>query len=332
MLKAAVIGLGVIGKVHISAIESLENAKLVAACDIDPDRNVNLPHGVAFYTDYGEMLRREKPDVAHICLPHFLHYPAAKKFAEAGINVFTEKPLALNAAEGEEYCKLENQYGVKICLCFQNRLNSTTEALHKILQSGEYGKVTGIRGSVAWYRSKHYYEEGPWRGIMAQSGGGVMTNQAIHTLDLIQYFAGSPATRVKGSIGQVLDYGVEVEDTATGRISFANGATGFFTASIGNFADENVEINVFCEKGAFAIRDNKLFCIDGDKEEALASNSSDYAGKAVYGNSHVKLIDTFYKVLENGSGWYIHPEEGLPSLRIIDAIRESSRTGKTVNF
>jgi len=332
MINSLVIGLGNISRVHISALTSLKNAKLAAVCDTDPSKKEKAPQGVDFYTNAGEILVKEKIGAAHICLPHFLHYPMAKKAAEAGINVFAEKPLAMNAKEGEEYCKLEKQFGVKICLCLQNRLNSTTETLYSLLRSGEYGKVTGVRGSVAWFRSKEYFEAGPWRGIMAESGGGCMINQSIHTMDLMQYFAGSAIKSVKGNIGQVLDYGIEVEDTATGHIIFENGARGLFTASIANFRDEQTEISVQTEKADFIIRDKKLLKMTGGKEEIIAADSAEFAGKQVYGSSHVRLIEKFYNALETGGSDYIHPEEGMPSLRMIDAIRESSKTGKTVYF
>jgi predicted dehydrogenase len=332
MLRAALIGLGVIGRVHIAAIESLQNAGLVAVCDTDPEKKPAAPAGAAFYTDYGEMLERERPDVAHICLPHFLHYPAAKKAAEAGCHVFAEKPLAMNAEEAAEYLKLEDRFGVKICLCLQNRLNPTVETLYRLLRGGEYGALTGIRGSVAWYRSKEYYEAGPWRGIMAQAGGGCMINQAIHTIDLMQYLAGSPVAAVRGSTAQILDYGLEVEDTAAGRFVFENGAAGFFSASVANYTDEDIELSLRCEGGAFLLRDKKLFRLKGSEHELVAADDAEFSGKAVYGNSHAKLIGAFYRAVEAGGGWYIHPAEGLPSLKIIDAIRESARTGKTVRI
>jgi predicted dehydrogenase len=167
---------------------------------------------------------------------------------------------------------------------------------------------------------------------MAESGGGCMINQAIHTIDLMQHFVGSPVTSVKGTVGQILDYGIEVEDTATGRITFKNGALGLFTASVANYTDENIEISVRCEKADFLLRDNKLFKIKDGAEELLAADSGEYAGKKVYGSSHVRLIERFYEAVEKGSDDYIHPEEGLPSLGIIDAIRESGKTGKTVWF
>jgi predicted dehydrogenase len=332
MIRAAIIGVGVIGRVHIAAIESLQNAGLVAACDTDPSKKSAVPAGAVFYASYEEMLDRERPDVVHICLPHFLHYPAAKRAAEAGCNIFAEKPLALNGEEALEFLKLEDQYAVKICLCLQNRLNPTTETLCRLLRGGEFGALTGIRGSVAWYRSREYYEAGPWRGIMAQAGGGCMINQAIHTIDLMQYAAGSPVAAVRGSTARILDYGLEVEDTAVGHFVFENGAVGLFTASVANYTDENVEISLRCEGGDFLLRDKKLFRLRGKEQELLAADDAEFSGKAVYGNSHVKLIDTFYRAVEAGGGWYIHPGEGLPSLRIIDAIRESAGTGKTVRL
>jgi len=159
-----------------------------------------------------------------------------------------------------------------------------------------------------------------------------MINQAIHTLDLIQLLAGAPLTSVKGVTGQALDYGIEVEDTAVGRFTFANGVTALFTGTVANYEDESVEISLRCDKAAFLLRDRTLYRLRGDDAEVVAADSGAFAGKQVYGNSHVALIEAFYQAVEAGEGWYIHPEEGLPSLRMIDGIRESSRTGQTVFF
>ena len=227
MLKAAIIGLGDISQVHMAAIAALrEKAVFAAGCDTDESRKAGLPPGTAFFTDYKEMIKQEKPDVVHICLPHYLHYPVARDAAELGCNVFAEKPLALNYRDGLEYAKLEEANHVKICICLQNRRNETSEKLLEILQSGEAGPITGIHGAVAWKRAKAYYDAKPGRGVMARAGGGCMINQALHTMDLMYYFAGSPIKSVRGSISQILDYGIEVEDTAAARIEFENNAIG----------------------------------------------------------------------------------------------------------
>jgi predicted dehydrogenase len=330
MLKTAIIGLGDISSVHLAAIASMTGVRLIAGCDIDEGRRTALPANTAFYTDYRELLKKEKPDVVHICLPHYLHYSVARATAEAGCNIFAEKPLALTYTEGLEYAKLEQQYGVKICICLQNRLNPTSERLMELLASGEYGAVTGVRGVVAWKRTKAYYDAKPWRGNMAQAGGGNMINQALHTLDLMQYFVQSGIMRVKGCITQLTDYGIEVEDTAVAFISFENGATGLFTGSNANSADVPAEIEVTCEKAIFTIRYQTLVQQVNGVETALAQDINPSVGKTVYGNCHEKLIARFYSILEGGDGAYIHPHDAIPVTRLIDTIRESSETGKPV--
>jgi predicted dehydrogenase len=327
MKKAAIVGLGDIAPCHVGAMTGNENIQLVAACDIDPARRAIAP-GVPFYTDLEEMLRKARPDCVHICLPHHLHYPAAQTVAAAGCNIFAEKPLALNAAQGLEFVKLEEDYGIRACICFQNRRNPTTEALLAELRGGACGKVVGVYGNVAWRRTRAYYTARPWRGEFAQSGGGCMINQAIHTIDLIQYLAGAPVVSVRGTTARLLDYGLDVEDTAAAVLEFQNGAKGFFTASVANYEDQGVTLTVQCEGAAFRMANGMLY--REGVAAPLAQDDAPAVGKRVYGNSHGKLIAEFYEVLETGAGAYITPRDALASLRIIDAVRESSRKGQGV--
>jgi predicted dehydrogenase len=332
MKRAVVIGLGVIAANHLKAIEENPDIKLAAVCDIDPERTRAAP-GTPFYRDYKEMIKKEKPDCVHMCLPHHLHYPVSRDVAAMGANIFAEKPLALNAAEGLEYTKLEARYGVHIGICFQNRWNATTEVLFKELTSGKYGKVTGVRGDVAWYRSKEYYEASPWRAKMDTAGGGVMINQSIHTMDLLQYFAGAPVVSIRGSIASLLDYpGLEVEDTVSALIKFQGGALGYFTATIANYTNHPVMIYVQCESAEFRIDSGRLYRINSGEPVLLAEDAAPSTGKAYYGSSHSKIIAEFYRVLETGMGTYVTPQEALVSMRMIDAVRESSRSGKNVVF
>ncbi|MFV0414359.1 MAG: Gfo/Idh/MocA family protein [Oscillospiraceae bacterium] len=109
MLRVAIIGLGNIARVHLEGIACFEGAVLVAGCDTNPAQKSLLPKEAAFYTNFEEMLAREKPDVVHICLPHFLHYPAARAAAVEGCHIFTEKPLALNSRLAAACAGLEEQ-------------------------------------------------------------------------------------------------------------------------------------------------------------------------------------------------------------------------------
>lgn len=98
-----------------------------------------------------------------------------------GCNVFCEKPVALTTKEAEEYVKLEAEHPeLHIGICLQNRLNESVEMLKELIDSGKYGKVTGTRGIVPWYRAKEYYDIKPWRGKWETAGGGCMINQSVH--------------------------------------------------------------------------------------------------------------------------------------------------------
>ncbi|MGJ9460359.1 Gfo/Idh/MocA family protein [Oceanobacillus sp. CF4.6] len=324
MLKIAVIGLGDISKIHLPIIQDNPNVELVAVCDIDETLKTTVSDAV-FYTDYHEMLEKETLDCIHICLPHYLHYLAAKACVEKGVHVFLEKPLARSAEEGMSLVDLEEKYkDIKLCVSFQNRLNETFETLQEIVESGEYGKVTGLKGLVTWFRPKSYYDVKPWRGNMKQAGGGVMINQAIHTLDQMQLIGGEINT-IRGSIDNLFDYGYEVEDTATANIQFKNGATGLFFATVTNATNSSVEFQVILEHGKLTIKDSILTKTnDKGEKERVIEDAKLPGAKFYYGASHSKLINYFYTCIENDSQEYIHAKDAQKSMEIISAIRRSS--------
>jgi len=332
MMKAAIIGFGTISIVHIDAIASNPGMELVAICDINEELAAKVPEGVMFYTDYRKMVEEVKPDVVHNLLPHYLHYPVTKELVEMGCNVFCEKPIALNTKEAEQFCELERAHPeVKIGVCLQNRMNETTEELKKIIESGEYGKIVGIRGFVPWRRGKEYYDAQPWRGKWKYAGGGSMINQSLHTLDLL-YFLGGDIQRLHAVVGQTNEYPeVEVEGDIIARLEFANGADGLFFATNNNWTNESVQIRVAMERGIFHIEDNTLWKIEADSSRTLICKAPKLEGiKFYYGASHTRLIARFYNAVKNNTDDYIHISEGAMIVRLMDSIFRSSNTGRLV--
>ncbi len=331
MKKAAIIGMGVISSIHLAAIESNPNITLAAVCDTDESRRSAAPEGIPFYTDYKTMILETKPDVVHICLPHYLHVPVAEEAARMGVHVCCEKPMALNAAEGAEFAEFEAAHpDIHIGICLQNRFNESVEMLKALIEGGEFGAVTGIRGTVPWYREKEYYEVQPWRGKWDTAGGGCMINQAVHTLDLM-YHLGGEIKQLKASVAQLLDYGIEVEDTVAAALTFANGARGMFLATIANYTNESVQLSVRLEKASFLIMDNTLFRLQEDGTKTVLCEDAKLPGtKFYYGASHSKLINLFYEALETNSQNYLHVHEALMSIRLIDAIQKSGKSGEIV--
>lgn len=331
MMKAAIIGFGTISAVHIDAIASNPGMELAAICDVNEALAAKVPAGVAFYTDYKQMVREVKPDVVHICLPHYLHYPVTKELVEMGCNVFCEKPIALNSQEAELFCALEKAHPeVKIGVCLQNRMNETTEELKKIIDSGEYGAVVGARGFVPWQRTKGYYDAQPWRGTWKYAGGGSMINQSLHTLDLLYYLCGD-VKKLHAVVGQTNEYGIEVEGDVIARLEFANGANGLFFATNNNWTNESVQIRVAMEKGVFHIEDSTLYKVNPDASREVITKAPVLEGiKFYYGASHARLIARFYKAVAENTDDYIHISEGAMVVRLMDSIFRSANTGALV--
>lgn len=332
VLKIGIIGLGDISKIHLAAIEQNEKAELAAVCDID-DTLKNSEKDIPFYTDYLLMLEEEQLDCVHICLPHHLHYPVTKAAVEKGVHVILEKPLAHNMEDSKAIVQLEkNHPEVKICVSLQNRLNETVEELASIVASGKYGEITGLKGIVTWHRPKSYYDTKPWRGYMETAGGGVMINQSIHTLDLLQYVGGDIES-IRGSIDRLLDYGYDVEDTATAHITYRNGATGLFFATVSNAHNSSIEFQVILEKAKLTIKDSILTIANGNgKKIKLVEDRKLPGSKFYYGASHSKLIDQFYHQLEINGDEYIHARDAQISMEMIHLIRESSEVKQTLEM
>lgn len=332
MLKVGVIGLGDISHIHVPVIQENSKVELVAVCDIEIAHQDAIPN-VNFYTDYEEMLKKEQLDCVHLCLPHHLHYVVTKACVEHGVHVLLEKPLARSAEEGMLITELEEKYpDVKICISFQNRFNETFEKLLEIVQSEKYGKVSGIKGLVTWHRPKEYYDAKPWRGTMQLAGGGVMINQAIHTLDQMQLVGGEIET-IRGSIDNLVDYGYEVEDTATAHIQFTNGAKGLFFATVTNATNSSVEFQVILEKGKLTIKDSILTITNGEhKKQKVIEDTMLSGSKFYYGASHAKLINQFYDCIIHDTDDYIHARDAQKSMEMISAIRRSSEIKQTIKM
>lgn len=332
MLKVAVIGLGDISSIHINAIQADPDVTLTAVCDLD-ESLMNKFDRIPFYTNYQVMLEKEELDCVHICLPHHLHYSVTKDCIEKGVHILQEKPLGLNTDEAQAMEKLEAEHEqVKVCVCLQNRFNETFNKLEQIVHDNEYGPMIGIKGLVAWYRPQAYYDIKPWRGRKSEAGGGVMINQSIHTLDHMQLLGGSIKS-IRGSVDQLLDYGIEVEDTVSARIEFNNGATGLFFATVANSGNSSVELEVLYEKVKFTIKDSLLVKEDeqGNKE-ILVEDAKLPGTKFYYGASHASLIHHFYECIRQDSQDYIHIRDAVQSIRMIDAIHESSARKKEINW
>jgi predicted dehydrogenase len=328
-LRAAIIGCGNIYPVHADILAGKENVELKYMVDIKENRAQKAAekYDCEYLIDYSELLNKDL-NVVHICTPHFLHSPMAIKFLESEINVLVEKPLALNYAEGKQLIRAAENSIAHLGVAFQNRFNENNQRAKKILETGILGKIKGIKGLVTWHRDKDYYLNDEWKGFYETEGGGVLINQAIHTLDLMQWFGG-PVKAVKGNVDtRVLDDVIEVEDTADATLFFKADFNGIFYATNAFSSSSPIEIEIDCEKGSMRLFDDQLLISkEGEFDSFKENNDTNY--KAYWGYGHQRLIDGFYQDIENRTqNNTISAEEGIKTLELIKAINLSSKNRK----
>jgi predicted dehydrogenase len=325
---AAVIGCGTISIVHFGAITGLDGIDLVGVCDTDAGRAAaaGREYGVPWFTDHAELLGTAHPQVVHICTPHNEHVPVAIDSIDAGVAVLLEKPVGHTVADAERLvAAARRRPEVPVGICLQNRYNTAVRAARALLAAGEVGRVLGASATLLWHRDAAYYEARPWRGRVCESGGGVLINQAIHTLDLLQWLLGD-VVDVRGHTGRygldgVLDGRLDVEDTASVLLDHAGGARSVLFATVTNVTDTPVTIEIVTERAVLVIRgDLTVTYLDDGRTETVAERRADTGGRAYWGASHELLIADFYRSLDGLAPFWIDPEEGTRSLRLIDRI------------
>lgn len=328
-LRVAVIGCGDVSAVHFEAIAKLDGAELVGVCDTDPGRLAAAvaSFGVIGFSEHRSLLEELQPDVVHITTPHDQHASVAADSLERGVNVILEKPLAHTAAEARRLVKASRSSSAKIAVCFQNRYNATAQAMHALLAGGELGEILGATATVMWQRNADYYRNRPWRGTWAGGGGGVMMNQAIHTVDLLQWLVGEVVSVTGNASSRILGTAIEVEDTAEFVTVHANGARSAFYATLANAVNAPVTLDVVTEKATLSLRGDLTVTYSDGRVEVVPERAAPSGGRAYWGASHELLINDFYGRLEDDGPFWIDAREAEKSLAIVKEIYRQSFPG-----
>ncbi|MFI2566469.1 Gfo/Idh/MocA family protein [Paenarthrobacter sp. NPDC018779] len=326
MPTAAVIGCGDVSSVHLAALATMADAELVAVCDTNPERleAAAAAHGVPGYASHLDLLEKVRPDVVHICTPHHLHASIAADCLEAGVGVIVEKPLAHTLEEGRRLIEVAERSTAKIAVCFQNRYNATSQAMRELLDGGTLGQVLGASATVMWHRTGDYYRDRPWRGTWAGGGGGLMMNQAIHTVDLLQWLVGDVA-KVEGHAStRALAGVIEVEDTTEFVAEHENGARSVFFATLANAVNAPVTLDIVTENATLSLRGELTVTYADGRVDVIPERTLESGGRAYWGVSHELLIRDFYAKLHHPEPFWISPAEAAKSLRIVKDVYAQS--------
>ena len=333
--NACIVGYGAIGPIHAKAIADSDYAKLYAVCDCIPeraDKGAGLYNARAMY-DFEEMLTDENIDVVHICTPHYLHKDMAIKALTSGKNIVLEKPVSMTISEFSQLKEFYKTCDKKACAMFQNRTNASIRMMKDLIDNDKtLGKMLGISGFVTWSRNEAYYNSEDWRGKWTTEGGGVLINQTIHTLDLIDWLGGGIKS-VKSSMSNKNLSMIEVEDTVDALFVMNNGCHGVFFATNNFGVDSSVKIEITFENAILRYADSRLYKITDDVE-ILANDTQAEAGKAYWGNGHRYVINQFYNALINNSDDYMDLTTAFHSAKAMFAIyrTEVSRNEKWIEI
>lgn len=330
-LRVAIIGCGRISVMHLGSLKKIEGVELVACCDIKKDRAdaVAKKYNVKAYYSYKEMFEAEKLSAVHICLPHYLHCKVASEAFEKGINVISEKPMDVDYESAENAVRKAKEKKVLYGVISQCRYNNSAKLVKNAVKSGKLGKIISACSVLTWARPEEYYSESDWKGTWDKEGGGVVIDQAIHSIDLVNWIVGSEAEKITCSMANRGHGYIKVEDTAEGLITYKNGTTYAFYCMNNYGYDEPIEIKLYCEKGkvTFGYDDALIEYNDGTREEAHQDeNTEEYeGGKDYWGFQHVRQIRQFYRALQGIEPLEISGEEALKTHKLIMEIYKQGK-------
>ena len=321
--KVAFVGCGAVSLNHFFALSLLDNVDIVALCDkvyANAEKS-KAKYGLSskIYTDYDEMISTEALDAVHIATPHFLHAPMTIAALKKNINVFLEKPMCINQQQIDDMIAAEKESSARVCVCFQNRFISATQKAKEIVEAD--GGAISAYGSVFWERNIPYYTESDWRGRYETEGGGVMINQAIHTIDLVCQFLGKPKKLWATKANHHLKGIIEVEDTCEGMIEFESGSNGTFFTTTAFHGKDSTLVYILTKNHKLELSPPNLR-VDG--EDISFENELAFVGKECYGNGHNIIIRDFYNALENGTPVPVSLESAQYAVRVLLAAYKSN--------
>lgn len=337
-MRFVLVGCGRIAIRHSDLLgdNQIDGAQLVAVADTQFERAkaIGEAKNVPAYSDMHEMMAIENPDVVVVLTESGLHAHHVIELAPYGADIVVEKPMALTLEDADKMIETCDRHGVRLFVVKQNRFNLPVVELRKALEAGRFGKLVLGTVRVRWCRSQAYYDLDTWRGTWALDGG-VLTNQASHHIDLLEWMMGDVESVFAKSTTALVD--IEAEDTAIVTLKFKNGALGIIEATTAvRPKDLEGSISILGETGTveisgFAVNEMKHWnfseVLPGDEEvfEKFSVNPPN-----VYGFGHQAYYEHVVDCITGKKQALVDGLQGRKSLELINAIYESIETGKEV--
>ena len=342
-IKIGVIGVGGMGYAHCKSVNELEEAELTCVSDIDEEvaKERGEEFGVKYFTDYKELIKSGLCDAVIVATPHWFH-PEISIFAfENGLHVLSEKPIAVRVSDADRMIEAAKKSGKVFTIMFQRRTEPFARKAREIIESGTLGEIQRTLCVDPWYRAQAYYNSATWRATWIGEGGGVLINQAPHTIDLFTYLAGLPKKIEAKTRTKIHD--IEVEDEVSALLEYKNGAWGYYYTSTCEPVGP-ARIEIAGDKGKLVISGTTLTLYKYEKPISVFTKEAEsmWAGLKVeeetvtlpenVATGHKEIIRNFVHAILEGEELYVKGKEGLNSVEFINACILSGKKNKVVEI
>ena len=353
-MRAAIIGIGAIARMHARALRDIPGVELVAAtCRTEEKgRAFAAEFGCQWHADTARMLRREKPDFVTVATPSGAHLPAVLAAIRRGVHVICEKPLEITLRRIDRMIAAAEAAGVALGAIFPQRFNPVVQAVHAAAAAGRFGGLAVAASYVPWWRDDAYYGPGRWQGTKALDGGGALMNQSIHGVDALQWIAGAAMPGLPPDENPVESVvamtavrahdstRLEVEDTCVAILRFKQGGLGQLLAATSLYPGSLRRMLVGGRDGPAEILEEQLVswrfrteaADDAATRERFGGASGTSGGAAdpmaINYACHTRNIEAFLEAVQAGRPPALDGREGRKAVAIIDACYRSARTGR----
>ncbi|MEN9948192.1 MAG: hypothetical protein RL106_1015 [Bacteroidota bacterium] len=334
VLKIGLVGLGNIGKRHLSLLNQIPEFQLVALCDLNAQTlgSFNEPNSFEDYTDFLKYCKGVEADIIVIATPHFEHAHQSIEALKMGFHVLVEKPMALSSSDAKAMIEASKINNRKLWVVKQNRFNAPVSKVNELITSGVLGKIFHLQCQVIWNRHAPYYSNSNWRGNNEREGGALFTH-ASHFIDLMTWWAGNVVS-AKGMVKRFIQP-IESEDLGSCVMEFESGALGGLTwTTLSHNINQEGSITILAENGTIKIGGLYLNQFDywnvkgitcptmDELSQDLPNDYGQYQGSS---SNHHFVYHSIAQELLEGKGWAVDGQEGLKSIVAIEKIYQAVR-------
>lgn len=334
-LRIGFVGCGGIGNAHLDVWKTIPGAKIVAVCDIVPERAQKAGEklGVPAFNSIEEMLKGADFEAVDICTWSGVHAQLGILAAEAGKHVLVEKPIDIDLAKIDKLIEITDRKKLKLSCIFQYRFSNQVQKAHQLIEEGKLGKILSCSTYVKWWRAQSYYSADAWRGTWKYDGG-VLGNQGIHSIDQLCWMAG-PVAEVEYAHIDTIERNIEAETFAIAVIRFESGARGVVEGTTNCYPGMETRTQIFGTKGS-AIFDGcnvMQFEVEGegkiDLEPPVAKGDGRADPMAISFDGHARQMNDFVIAIKEDKNVLCDGRSARVAVDCLNKIyRKAGYTGK----